>query len=124
MSQIRLYLDEDTIKKALVQALRNAEIDLVTTSEANNLRRPDDEQLIWATEQNRVIYSFNVGDFYRLHSTYMQQNRSHAGIVLVQRQSYSVGEQLRGVQRLMDAMSAEEMRNKLVFLGVYIREAN
>jgi len=33
MSQIRLYLDEDTIRKTLVQALRNAEIDVVTTSE-------------------------------------------------------------------------------------------
>lgn len=34
------------IKKALILALRNAEIDILTTSEANNLSLPDPEQLI------------------------------------------------------------------------------
>jgi hypothetical protein len=121
MSQIRLYLDEDAMRLALAQALRNAGVDVVTTSDANNLSLPDREQLIWATEQNRVIYSFNIGDFSRLHSTFLEQNMVHAGIVLAARQSYSIGEQLRGILRLINTKSAEEMINQLVFLGPYIR---
>ncbi|MEG4943833.1 hypothetical protein [Microcoleus sp. F4-D5] len=36
MSQIRLCLDEDILERSLVKALRNAEIDVATTAEANN----------------------------------------------------------------------------------------
>ncbi|HEY9693215.1 MAG TPA: hypothetical protein V6D15_13470 [Oculatellaceae cyanobacterium] len=46
MSQICLYLDEDISRRALLQALRSAGIDVVTTSEANNLSCTDEEQLI------------------------------------------------------------------------------
>jgi hypothetical protein len=42
MSQIRLYLDEDTLRKAFVQALRENGIDVVTVSDANNLGRIND----------------------------------------------------------------------------------
>lgn len=121
MSQIYLYLDEDAQRQALVQALRNAGVDVVTTLEANNSACVDEEQLIWAIEQERVIYSFNVGDFCRLHTAYMEQDMEHTGIILAERQSYSIGEQLRGLLRLMETKSAEEMRNQLVFLGTYIR---
>ena len=121
MSQIRLYLDEDAMRLALAEALRNTGVDVVTTADANNLSLPDEEQLIWAKEQNRVIYSFNVRDFSRLHAKFIEQNMVHGGIIMVTRQSYSIGEQLRGILRLINAKSAEEMINQLVFLGAYIR---
>lgn len=121
MSQIRLYMDEDTLRGALVQALQNVGLDIMTTAQANNLGQIDSEQLIWATEQRRVIYTFNVQDFCRLHKVYMEESRLHAGIIIAERQSYSVGEQLRGIQRLIATKSAEEMINQLVFLGAYIR---
>ena len=60
MSQICFYLDEDTINAALVKALRNANLNVVTVADAGRLGYPDEEQLIWATEQGRVIYSFNI----------------------------------------------------------------
>ncbi|MEW5856480.1 MAG: DUF5615 family PIN-like protein [Cyanobacteriota bacterium] len=120
MSQIRLYLDEDVVNRGLVQALQNSALDVITTSEANKLSCTDEEQLIWATEQRRVIYSFNMGDFCRLHSNFMAQERSHAGIVLAPQQSYSVGEQLRGILKLIATKSAEEMINQVVFLSAYI----
>ena len=42
MSQIRLYLDEDTLRKSFAQALRENAIDVVTVSDANNLGRIND----------------------------------------------------------------------------------
>lgn len=121
MSQIRLYLDEDTLRKAFVQALQENGVDVVTVSDANNLGRIDEEQLIWATEQGRVIYTFNSRDFCRLHGSFLEVGNSHAGIIVVPRQSYSVGEQLRGLLNLIGSKSAEEMINQLEFLGTYIR---
>lgn len=121
MSQISLYLDEDTQEQSLILALRNSGIDVLTTSEANNISCTDEEQLIWATEKGRVIYSCNRRDFSQLHSMFLAQERNHVGIILVQQQRYSVGEQLRGIQRLIATKSAEEMINQLVFVGAYIR---
>lgn len=120
MTLIRLYLDEDTIKAALIQALRNADLDVVTVADADRLGYPDEEQLTWATEQGRVIYSFNIGDFCRLHRDYVAVERTHAGIILAPQQQYSVGQQLRGLLKLAADLSAEDMINQLVFLSAYI----
>ena len=121
MSQIRLYIDEDAIARELVEAFENANIDVLTTADVNKFSFTDEEQLILATEESRVIYSFNVGDFCRLHGSFIKGQKSHAGIILVQQQRFSIGEQLRGILRLTNAKSAEEMINQLVFLGAYIR---
>jgi len=120
VTRIRLYLDEDTIKAALSRALRNADLDVLTVADADRLGYPDEEQLTWATEQGRVIYSFNIGDFCRLHRDFVAVERSHAGIILAPQQQYSVGQQLRGLLKLAAFLSAEDMINQLVFLSAYI----
>ena len=56
MSQIRLYLDEDAGQRSVVEALRNLKIDVITTWEAKNIQLSDPDQLVWATQQGRVIY--------------------------------------------------------------------
>jgi predicted amidohydrolase len=57
VSQIRLYFDEDSGNMSLVEALRNEDIDVLTTPEANTMGYSDQDQLLWATQQNRIIYS-------------------------------------------------------------------
>ena len=120
MSKFRLYIDEDASRSSFIVALRNANIDTLTTSEAGNLGLVDSEQLVWATNHSRVIYTFNVKDYCRLHKIYLTEGKEHAGIIAVTRQSYSVGEQLRGLQRLILSVSSQEIRNQLEFLGAYI----
>ncbi|MGF1570667.1 MAG: DUF5615 family PIN-like protein [Nodosilinea sp.] len=53
---ICLYLDEDTIRSALIKALRNADLDVLTVAEADRLGMTDEAQLVWATEQQRITY--------------------------------------------------------------------
>ncbi|MHC5610235.1 MAG: DUF5615 family PIN-like protein [Nostoc sp.] len=120
MSQIRLYTDEDSNRRAIVQALRERGIDVITSLEANRLRYPDDEQLIWATEQGRVIYSGNVRDFYRLHTEFVTRGQPHAGILLMQQQRFSVGEQVRRILKLLVIKSAEQMHNQVEFLSDWL----
>ncbi|MBD2562637.1 MULTISPECIES: DUF5615 family PIN-like protein [Nostoc] len=120
MSQIRFYLDEDAGKRSLANGLRNAGIDVMTMAEADRLASSDDSQLIWTTEQRRVIYSFNVGDFCRLHKAYLEQQQEHSGIVLAAKQNYAIGEQLRGLLKLVESVEAEDMANQLVFIRKYI----
>jgi hypothetical protein len=121
VSRICLYLDEDTIKTALVKALRNADLDVITVVDAGMLGRSDEEQLNWSTEQKRVIYSFNIGDFCKLHKNYVIRGKTHTGIILAPQQQYSIGRQLTGLLKLVAAYSPEDMMNQLVFLNSYLK---
>jgi hypothetical protein len=120
VSQIRLYTDEDSNHRTVVQALQERDIDVITSLEAKRLRYPDNEQLIWATQQGRVIYSSNVRDFYRLHTEFLICEQPHAGIFLVQQQRFSVGDQVRGILKLLKTKSAEEMHNQVEFLSNWL----
>jgi Domain of unknown function (DUF5615) len=122
VSQIRLYLDEDALQESLLRALQSSSVDVTTVADAERLSFSDEEQLIWAAQQKRVIYSFNMGDFHQLHSIFLSEARNHSGIILVPQQRYSIGEQLRGLLKLMARKSAEDMINQLVFLSAYIRD--
>jgi hypothetical protein len=88
-------------------------------SEVDRVGYSDAEQLAWAVEQGRVIYTFNVRDFCQLHHEYLARGASHAGIIVAPRQDYSIGQQLRAVQNLLKLTSAETMINQLVFLSNY-----
>lgn len=110
MAKIRFYLDEDATSNRLLQALRNRGADVFSAAEVGMLARSDEQQLIWALENQRIIYSFNVRDFYRIHSDWLSSGKSHAGIVLGKQQN-SVGDQMRGLLRLGSIKSTEEMIN-------------
>ena len=114
---IRLYIDEDSMSRGLVRALRARNVDVTTALNENMIEQPDSVHLDFATAQGRALFSFNVGDFYRLHTMYLTQGKSHAGIIVSQQQTYSVGEQMRRLLRLIAATSAEQMRNSIEFLG-------
>ena len=117
--RISLYLDEDSRSNSLVHALRSRGVDVTTAREAQMLGSTDLEQLDWAAAHGRVLYSFNIRDFFRLHSDFLVQGKSHAGIILAQQQWYSLGEQMRRLLKLIAAKSAEEMIDQVEFLGAW-----
>lgn len=116
---IRLYFDEDSMWQALITALRARSIDVQTALEARMIERADEDHLAYATAQSRVLCSFNVGDFYCLHTSAMAQHQAHAGIVRARQQQYAVGEYMRRLLRLMTHLTAEEMHNRVEFLSAW-----
>ena len=120
MSKIKLYIDEDSTSRSLLVALKSRNIDVLTTSNVNRLTSPDEQQLLYAYSQNRVIYTANIKDFYHLHTLFLTEGKSHAGIILVQQQRYGIGEISRGILRLIAAKSAEEMINQIEFISTWI----
>lgn len=115
--QIRLYIDEDSMSKALARNLRMRGIDVLTVAEAENKSLTDAEQLDFAYTEQRVIYSANVGDFQQLHTAYLIAGKPHAGLILVAQQTFSIGEQSRRLLHLIHAKTAEAMQNNLEFLS-------
>jgi hypothetical protein len=116
MAPIRLYMDEDSMDRSLLNALRARAVDVITAFEAGRIERSDADHLDYATAQGRVLYTYNIADFYRLHMEYLAQGSSHAGIILARQQRYSVCEQMRRLLILVTTMSAEEMKNSVEFL--------
>jgi len=69
---IKLYLDEDVHKK-VATALRLKGYDAVSAHEVQKQSLTDHEQLDFAISQGRAIFTFNSGDFNRLHAELMSR---------------------------------------------------
>jgi len=119
MSQVRLYLDEDAMRRSLVFALRSRNVDVLTAGEAGMIDHDDADHLALAASSGRVLYSFNVGDYCSLHQAWLSANRGHAGIVVAPQQRFTVGEELRRLMKLASRLTAEEMRNRIEFLTAW-----
>jgi len=116
--KIRLYLDEDVMARGLTVALRARGVDVTSVQDTRLEGATDEKQLNHASEQGRVLYSFNVRHYVALHRTFLQQGKSHMGIILAeQSRRYSVGEQTRRLLRLIAEKSAEDMQDQIVFLS-------
>ena len=115
--RIRLYLDEDTINRALIAGLRARNVDVLTAQEASRIGTSDEAQLAFATAEQRTIFTFNARDFVQLHGEWVEKGQEHSGIVVSDQLQLQVGVVLRRLLKLLDGRSAEDMRNWLEFLS-------
>lgn len=116
MTKVKLFVDEDACEQAVVSALRRHGIDVVTVFDAGRQSLGDEDQVRFATSLGRALYSLNARHFARIHREFLSCGEEHAGIVLIPRQRYSVGEKIRRLQNLLDNTDAEAMRSSLHFL--------
>lgn len=114
MTALRLFTDED-IYAARAPALRKSGIDAISTSEAGRLGESDESQLVWATQEDRSLVTFNVGHFAALHADWVASGRQHAGIVVSSQRP--LGDLLRRLERLAVARDAAAMRNRLEYFS-------
>lgn len=114
---IRFYLDEDSMRASIIRALRARNIDVVTTYEAGLIGHSDAENLAYATTHRRTLFSFNRGDFVKLHTQYLTNNDHHAGIIVSDQ--LETGVIVRRLLKLYHARSAEAMKDWLEFLSTW-----
>ena len=114
MTPIRFFTDED-VYGAIAPALRAAGFDAVSTPEVGRLGESDESQLLWSTQEGRVLVSFNVAHFADLHSRWLLSGQHHAGmIVSIQR---TIGDTLRRLTQLGNTLDGDAMRGRLEFLS-------
>jgi len=117
LSALRIHLDEDADAHALLNGLRHRGWDVTSSRERGLLGCSDEEQLTWASEQGRALYTYNASDFCRLHSEFLGQGRHHAGIIIGDQQTVSIGEELRRLIKISEAKTAADMKDQLEFLS-------
>jgi len=109
LATIKFYTDEN-VAKTVVKGLRTRGVDVLTCQESNMLSASDEEQLAFATENNRVIFSHDA-DFLRIHAS----GTPHAGIVYTADRR-DVGEIIRNLKLIHDILDSTEMENHVEFI--------
>ena len=80
---MRLFLDAHVSARRIATALR-AQHDVRAADEERELDGWDDERLLaLATEEGRIMVTFNVADFARIATEWAAASRSHAGCLLM-----------------------------------------
>ncbi len=116
MTEPRLHLDADTSNAKLADALRKRGHDVSRTpNEWIPLDAHDDEQLLGATAQGRIIFTFNARDFIPLAKRYPH----HAGIILSSQRP--MPELLEALDALLSETEAEYWPGQVRWLTDWIK---
>ncbi|HOU13026.1 MAG TPA: DUF5615 family PIN-like protein [Anaerolineae bacterium] len=114
MPEPRLHLDADTSRKVLHTALLNRNHDVTRTPQTwMPLDATDEIQLLGATAQGRVIFTFNVRDFMALAKQYPR----HGGIVLAAQSSWTLVALIESLDRLLCETEADDWPGQVRWLN-------
>jgi hypothetical protein len=105
MARARLHLDADVSYQALQKALQARGHDVTRTPAPwMPLNASDQEELLGATAQGRVILTFNISDFVRLSQDYPH----HGGIILAHQREWTLAALIKAIDRLLTDTAAED----------------
>ncbi|MGH7128583.1 MAG: DUF5615 family PIN-like protein [Planctomycetaceae bacterium] len=107
-------LADQHVKAAIVAGLLRHGMDVVTAFERNLASAEDEELLEAATAEGRLMLT-NDTDFLRIHSDWMNQGRSHIGIVFW-RQDLPIGEAIRRIVQYALQTPPDQAANMVKFL--------
>ncbi|MBX9878876.1 MAG: DUF5615 family PIN-like protein [Candidatus Obscuribacterales bacterium] len=80
---LKLLVDECLIDKLLIAALEKAGHDVVTVTQINLIGSTDSAIFDHAVKDNRLVVTTNCDDFEDLHEAYLEDKRSHPGVLLI-----------------------------------------
>jgi len=114
---ISLYVDEDSAYRRLSALLRAEGFDAVSALELGHTGSEwdDEKQLTYAAENKRAILTRNAKDFRPLADKWGQTAREHYGVIITEQ--VGIGVVLRRLLRLLDSVTAGEMRNMVRYLS-------
>ena len=114
MARPKLHLDADASIRALHAVLIALGHDVTRTPrEWMSMDASDEAQLLGATAQGRVIFTFNVRDFVAL----ARQHPRHGGIVLAAQSSWRLADLAPALDRLLSETDADDWPGRVEWLN-------
>jgi len=114
VAEAHLHLDADTSIKALVNALHERGHDVTRTpNDWMPAGASDREQLLGATAQGWVIFTFNVRDFLVL----AKKHPKHAGILLATQTRWSLAELTDALEAALSHTDEKDWRGQVRWLN-------
>lgn len=114
---IKLYLDED-VPEAIAISLRLRGYDVITVKETGKKGLTDIEQLKYASSENRVIFTHNIADFYKIHSDFIKKGLDHSGIILSKQ--LPIGVIVKALLKLFSNLNYEKVKNNIIWLSDWV----
>jgi predicted nuclease of predicted toxin-antitoxin system len=106
--KIELFLDED-VHSGLAHALRKRGYDAIHAQELDRKGRSDSDQLLFAVQQERCLFTYNVRDFVILHNQHAKSRQQHWGIIVSKQLPFT--ETISRLLRLLQRTAKETMKN-------------
>lgn len=107
---IHFFMDQH-FPASVSNGLRGHGVDALTAQDAGRCGMSDAEQLAFATEQGRVMATFDT-DFLVLH----QSGIPHEGIVWCPEQKYGIGQLIQALLLVHGVLDRDAMRNHVEYL--------
>ncbi len=85
--------------------------------ELDRYRLSDQEQFDYAVSEKRAILTFNVKHFTPLFEEYWNTGKEHYGVIVSDQIAF--GELLRRTLKLLNTVTADEMKNNIKYLGEF-----
>jgi predicted nuclease of predicted toxin-antitoxin system len=90
-------------------------VDASSARDTDNLGLTDEEQLIYAGKQKATIFTHDT-DFLQIAGRWMEEGKTHHGIIYCHQKRYSIGECVRKLRMLTSLLSSEDMVDHIEFL--------
>lgn len=114
MAEPKLHLDADTSMRALQTVLVERGRDVTRTPNAwMPLDASDEIQLLRATANGRILFTFNIRDFQALAKLFPH----HAGIVLAAQQSWTLSSLIAALDQMLTITAAEDWVGQVRWLN-------
>jgi hypothetical protein len=114
------YLDEDVADRHLAEGLRRIGIIVRVPTDLGMIGAADEQHLGLASQLGLVLVTGNLADYSRLHVEWHATGRTHAGLVFVIQRQASLSSRVRGLRRLAQERTDEEMAGGLEYLSQWL----
>jgi len=114
MGKIRIYTNE-SVDVAIAEGLKRRGVDATSARDTGNLGLTDEEQLIYAGKEKVTIFTHDT-DFLQIAARWLDEGRTHQGIIYCHQKRYSIGECIRKLRMLTAVLSSADMFNHIEFL--------
>jgi len=111
---MRLFRDHH-VPAAITAELRGRGIDVLTAQEDGSDQIDDDLLLERARQLNRVLFSQDR-DLLRIANEWLRSGRDFVGLVYAHQLSITIGQAIRDLELIAQALDPEELHNHIAFL--------